>query len=140
MLTHLDIALDFFVTIYCWQLDKYRSQFIEYQENKQPRKISERKMCMYRDTSEKWAFHILIQKNCVILYAEKANHILGSAEKGAIWPAHPYYAIYRKLPRRGMPSCRESNECRDCSDVRTGKSSPVLFSYLLYIAPATKRP
>ena len=38
-----------------------------------------------------------------------------------------------------VPSCRESNECRDCSDVRNRKSGPALFSYPLHFAPATKR-
>ena len=53
-LTHLYTALWFFVLIYCWYLHKYCSQFIEYQENKQPRKISERKICTYTWMSEKW--------------------------------------------------------------------------------------
>ena len=39
---------------HCWLFDKCRSQFTEYQENKQPRKISERKICAYTRMSEKW--------------------------------------------------------------------------------------
>ena len=55
MLTYSYTALwVFFVPIYCWLLDKYHSQFIEYQENKQPRKISQRKICAYTRMSEKW--------------------------------------------------------------------------------------
>ena len=48
------------------------------------------------------AFHIGIQKNRVIhiLFVEKRGQIiyLAALKKGAIWHAHPYYAIYRKLP------------------------------------------
>ena len=54
MLTYSYTVLWFFVPIYCWLSDKYHSQFIEYQENKQPRKISERKICEYTRMSEKW--------------------------------------------------------------------------------------
>ena len=46
-----------FCTHFCWLLDKYQSnisQFIEYQENKQLRKISERNiLCAYTRMSEK---------------------------------------------------------------------------------------
>ena len=48
------------------------------------------------------AFHIGIQKNGAIhiLFVEKRGPIiyLTALKKGAIWHAHPYYAIYRKLP------------------------------------------
>ena len=55
MLTYSYTVFCFFVPIYCRLLDKYHSQFIEYQENKQPRKISERKICEYTRMSEKWS-------------------------------------------------------------------------------------
>ena len=45
-----------FVPIYCWLLDKYCTQFTDYQENKQPRKISEQKICAYTRMSEKRDF------------------------------------------------------------------------------------
>ena len=48
------------------------------------------------------AFHIGIQKNRAIhiLFVEKRGPIiyLATLKKGAIRHAHPYYAIYRKLP------------------------------------------
>ena len=48
------------------------------------------------------AFHIGIQKNQVIhiLFVEKRGPViyLAALKKGAIRHAHPYYAIYRKLP------------------------------------------
>ena len=47
ILSYSYTALWFLVPIYCWLLDKYHSEFIEYQENKQPRKISEGKICVY---------------------------------------------------------------------------------------------
>ena len=56
-----------FVPIFCWLLDKCRSQFIKYQKNKQPRKISEPKLCAYTRMSDKRAFHIGIQKNRVVV-------------------------------------------------------------------------
>ena len=43
-----------FLHIYCWYLDKYRSQFIVYRQNNQPRKISERKIYACNGMSEKW--------------------------------------------------------------------------------------
>ena len=46
-----------FVPIFCWLLDKYHSQFIEYQENKQPRKISERNIVHIPGCQKNGAFH-----------------------------------------------------------------------------------
>ena len=44
-----------FEPIYCWLLDNYHSQFFEYQENKQPRKIAEQQICANTRISEtKW--------------------------------------------------------------------------------------
>ena len=68
-------------------VDRYRSQFIEYQENQQPQKNYERKKYTHIPGCQKsGAFHIRIEKNGVshILFVEKkgANHIPGSAEKG----------------------------------------------------------
>ena len=101
MLTYSYTALWFFVPIYCWLVDKYHSHFMKYQEDKQPRKTSERKICAYTRMSEKWAFHIGIQKNQAIhiLFVEKRGPIiyLAALKRGAIRHAHPYYAIYRKL-------------------------------------------
>ena len=52
--------------------------------------------------SENGAFHIGFQKNRVIhiFFVEKRGPIiyLAALKKGAIRHAHPYYAIYRKLP------------------------------------------
>ena len=74
-LTHSYTALWFFFwPTYCWLLDKYRSQFIEYQENKQPRKISEWKICAYTRMSEKWS---LLHRN-----SEKSGHSYTFCEKG----------------------------------------------------------
>ena len=93
-------------------VDKYRNQFTEYQENKQPQKIFERKICAC--TGILWksarAFHVPVQKNGFshILFVEKRGLIiyLVALKKGAIRHAHPYYAIYRKLhaphPTRGL--------------------------------------
>ena len=53
MLTYSYTALWFFVPIYCWLLDKYHSQFIKYQKNKQPRKITIQKICAYTRIPEK---------------------------------------------------------------------------------------
>ena len=50
MLTHSYTTRWFFVPIYCWYLDKYCSQFIEYQKNKQPKKSLSEK---YTGMSEK---------------------------------------------------------------------------------------
>ena len=86
MLTYSYTAHWFFVPIYCWLLDKYHSQFIEYQENKQPRKISERKICIYTKLSEKWGLsHRNPEKSghsYTFYWKKGANHIPGSAEKG----------------------------------------------------------
>ena len=85
MLNYSYTALWFFVPIYCWLLDKYHSQFIEYQ-NKQPRKISERKISVYTKLSEKWGFsHRNPEKSghsYTFYWKKGANHIPGSAEKG----------------------------------------------------------
>ena len=52
--------------------------------------------------SEKWGLsHRNPEKSghsYTFCWKKGANHIPGSAEKGAIRHAHPYYAIYRKLP------------------------------------------
>ena len=92
-----------FVPIYCWLLDKYHSQFIEYQENKQPRKISEQKICVYTKLSEKWGLsHRNPEKigSFILLFIEKRGPViyLAALKKGAIRHAHPYYAIYRSYP------------------------------------------
>ena len=54
------------------------------------------------------AFDIPIQKNGVnhILFPEKRQPIiyLAALKKGAIRHAHPYYAIYRKLPHPPLPT------------------------------------
>ena len=59
-------------------------------------------MCIYQDVRKNGAFHIGIQKNRAIhiLFVEKRGPIiyLAALKKGAIRHAHPYYAIYRKLP------------------------------------------
>ena len=93
-----------FVPIYCWLLDKYHRQFIEYEEKKQSRKISERKICAYTRMSENEAFHTEIQKTRVIhiLFVEKRGPIIYLAalkkegDGAGIRHAHSYYAVYRK--------------------------------------------
>ena len=54
------------------------------------------------------AFHIGIQKNRAIhiLFVEKRGPIiyLAALKKGAIRHAHPYYAIYRKIPLPHPPA------------------------------------
>ena len=68
------------------------------------RKISEWKICAYTRMSEKWGLsHRNPEKSghsYTFCWKNEANHIPGSAEKGGIRHAHPYYAIYRKLPAR----------------------------------------
>ena len=67
-------------------------------------------MCIYQDVKKNGAFHIGIQKNRAIhiLFVEKMGPIIYMTvlEKGAIRHAHPYYAIYRKLPP--PPECSYS--------------------------------
>ena len=73
-----------------------------YQEDKQPQKISERKIYAYTRMSEKWG----IQKNRAIhiLFVERGATIyLAALKKGAIRHAHQYYAIYRKFPPATPP-------------------------------------
>ena len=54
--------------------------------------------------SEKWGLSHRnpekIDRAIHILFVEKRGPIiyLAALKKGAIWHAHPYYAIYRKLP------------------------------------------
>ena len=95
-----------FLPVYCWFLDKYRSQLIEYQENKQPRKNSKQKYMHIPGCQKSTVFHTGIQKNRVIhiLFVEKRGPViyLAALTKGAIRHAHPYYAIYKKLP---LPIC-----------------------------------
>ena len=100
--------LPFDFCTHCWLLDKFRSQFVEYQENKQLRKISERKICAYTRMSEKWdlshsnpekSYHsyiFLLKKRGPIIY-------LAALKKGAIRHACPYYAIYPPFPTFTTP-------------------------------------
>ena len=75
------------------------TQSNEYQDHKQPRKIY-----AYTGMSEKWGLSYTNQEksgqSCTLLKKKKeANHIyLAALKKGTIRHAHPYYAIYRKLP------------------------------------------
>ena len=59
-------------------------------------------MCIYLDVRKSGAFHIPIKNNWVshIHFVEKRGPIiyLAALKKVTIWHAHPYYAIYRKLP------------------------------------------
>ena len=103
--------------IYClWFLYPFiggSSQFIEYKENKQPRKISQRKYTHIPGCQKSGAYHIRIKKNRVshLLFVEKRGPVmyLAALKKGAIRHAHPYYAIYRKLhpptPTTPPPPC-----------------------------------
>ena len=78
-------------------VDRYRSQFIEYQENKQPLKIYEQKnICIYCTGIQKsGAFHIQI-----FCSKKGANHIPGSAEKRGPFGTHictmPYIGNKKK--------------------------------------------
>ena len=60
--------------------------FIEYQENKQPHKISERKIYAYTGTSEKWGLSHTNQEKSgqsyTFCWKKEAYYIPGSAEKG----------------------------------------------------------
>ena len=94
-----------FIPIYCWLLDKYHSQFIEYQENKHPWQISERQnIRIYKDVRKVGPFTYKSRNNrvCHILFVQKRGPIiyLTGLKRGAIRHAHPYYVIYRKLPFR----------------------------------------
>ena len=108
MLTYSYTALWFFVPIYCWYLDKYRSQFIEYQQNKQPGKIYEHKIYAYTRMSEKWGLsHRNPEKSghsYTFCWKKGANHIPGSAEKGGPFGTHirtmPYIGSYPPPPPR----------------------------------------
>ena len=55
---------------------------------------------IYREVRKSGAFHIPTKKNRVSHFVEKRGLIiyLAALKKGAIRHAHPYYAIYRKLP------------------------------------------
>ena len=84
MLTYSYTALWFFVSIYCWLVHKYHSQFILYQEDKQPWKISEWKICAYTRMSEKCS-HRNPEKSghsYTFCWKKGASHIPDSAEKG----------------------------------------------------------
>ena len=65
-------------------------------------KISESKIYAYAGMSEKWGLSHTNQENWVshiLIFVEKMRLIyLAVLKKGAIRHAHPYYAIYRKLP------------------------------------------
>ena len=67
-------------------VDRYCSQFIEYQENKQPQKISEWKnVRIYQDVRKVGPFTYKSRKIGPVIYfllKKGANHIPGSAEKG----------------------------------------------------------
>ena len=64
--------------------------------------LSERYVHVVSGCQKNGAFHIGIQKNRAIhiLLVEKRGPViyLAALKKGAIRHAHPYYAIYRKLP------------------------------------------
>ena len=63
MLTYSYTALLIFYSHLLLVIDKYRSQFIEYQQNKRRRKVSGRKKYMYIPGCQKsGAFHIRIKK------------------------------------------------------------------------------
>ena len=67
-------------------VDRYRSQFIEYQENKQPKKILwANKIYAYTGMSEKWGLSHTNQEkwgqSYTFCWKKGANHIPGSAEK-----------------------------------------------------------
>ena len=84
-------------------VDRYRSQFIEYQENQQPQKtMSEKNIRIYRDVRKVGPFtyesrkmgsviYFLLKKRGLIIY-------LAVLKKGAIRHAHPYNAIYSYPP------------------------------------------
>ena len=82
-----------FIPIYSWQLDKHRSQFSEYQENKRPWYISERKIYAHTG-SEKWGLSHTKQEKTgqsyTFCWKKRANHIPGSAEKGGHYPPPSY--------------------------------------------------
>ena len=71
------------------------------------------------------AFHIGIQKNWAnhILFVEKRGPIiyLVVLKKGTIRHAHPYYAIYRKLPPEREPTVTGlligAKKCREVRDI-----------------------
>ena len=58
-------------------------------------------MCMYWDTSEKWGLSYTYPEkqgqSYTFCWKKGADHILGSAEKGAIRHAHPYYAYIESI-------------------------------------------
>ena len=104
IIQNVDLFKYCFVPIFCWLLHKYHSQFILYQEDKQPRKISERKICAYTRMSEKWGLsdrnpeksgHSYTYTFC---WKKGANHIPGSAVKGGLFSMHihtmPYIGSY----------------------------------------------
>ena len=65
------------------------------------------------------AFHMGIQKNRAfhILFVEKRGPIiyLAALKKGAIRHAHPYYAIYRKLPPPPPPGTQQAHDVNTTS-------------------------
>ena len=87
IIQNVDLFILIFVPVYCWLLDKYHSQFIDYQENKKLRKVSERKLCGYTRMSEKWGLsHRKPEKSghsyIFSLKKKGGQSIPGSAEKG----------------------------------------------------------
>ena len=98
--------------------DKYGSQFIEYQENKQPRKISKRKIYAYTGMlwagiSEKWGYsHTNEEKSgqpYTFCWKQGANHKPDSAEKGG------GRGVGRGAAGGGGHSARTSVLCRTCT-------------------------
>ena len=101
-------------------VDRYCSQFTEYMEKKQPQKIYERQnIRIYRDVRKVGPFTYKSRKMGSVIYfvVEKSGLIiyLAALEKGAIRHAHPYYAIYRKLPSPTTP--RETQWLNSSSSV-----------------------
>ena len=90
-----------FVPIFRWLLHKYHNSCNTKRISSLEKSLSE-KYVHIPGCQKNGAFHIGIQKNWAIHipFVEKRGPIIYLAvlKKGAIRHAHPYYAIYRKLP------------------------------------------
>ena len=109
IIQNVDLFILIFVPINCWLLDKYHSQFIDYQENKKLRKVSERKLCGYTRMSEKWGLsHRKPEKSgqsyIFSLKKKGANLYLAALKRRGYSARTSVLCHYRKLPPAPAPS------------------------------------
>ena len=98
MLTYSYTAFWFFVPIYCWLLDKYRSQLNTKKTSSLQKSLSENYVHI-PGCQKSGAFHIGIQKNWVIyiLFVEKG----GQSYTWQRWKRGPFGTHIRTMPYIG---------------------------------------